>query len=64
MKWVMAHDYSLWGEGGSPRGELFIGNLNDMHGECEIKPTYDNFIEKNKCIRTNDRLENRLVYLY
>ena len=34
-------------------------------GDYEIKPPiYDKFIEKNECIRTNGRLENRLMYLY
>ena len=34
-------------------------------GHYEIKPPiYEKFIEKNKCIRTNDMLENGLMYLY
>ena len=34
-------------------------------GDYEIKPPlYKNFIEKMKCICTNDRLENGLMYLY
>ena len=27
-------------------------------------PTYDKFIEKTKCIHTNNMLDNRLMYLY
>jgi hypothetical protein len=34
-------------------------------GHYDIKlPTYDKFIERTKCIRTNGMLENRLVYTY
>ena len=34
-------------------------------GYYEIKlPVYENFMEKNKCVRTNDMLENRLMYSY
>jgi hypothetical protein len=34
-------------------------------GHYEIEPdVYKNFIEKNKCIRTNIMLENELMYLY
>ena len=34
-------------------------------GHYEIKPPiYEKFIEKNKCIHTNDMLENGLMYLY
>ena len=32
-------------------------------GDYEIKPPiYENFLEKNKCIHTNDRVENGLTY--
>ena len=34
-------------------------------GHYEIKPPiYKIFVEKNKCLHTNDMLENGLVYLY
>ena len=34
-------------------------------GHCGIKtPMYEKYIAKNKCICTNDRLENDLMYLY
>ena len=34
-------------------------------GEYDIKPfIYKTSIEKNKCIRTNNKLENGLMYLY
>ena len=34
-------------------------------GHYEIKhPIYKKFIEKNKCMQINGRLENGLVYLY
>ena len=33
-------------------------------GHYEMKPfIYENFMEKNKCISTNDKLENGPVYL-
>ena len=34
-------------------------------GHCESKPhVYKKIIEKDNAIRTNDRLENGLMYLY
>ena len=34
-------------------------------GDYENKPPiYWNFMEQNKCIRTNGKLENGLMYLY
>ena len=34
-------------------------------GEYEIKPfTHENLVEKNKCIHTNGRVKNGLMYLY
>ena len=34
-------------------------------GHYEINPPiYEKLIEKNKCICTNDKLENGLIYLY
>lgn len=34
-------------------------------GHYEIKPhVYESFNEENKCVRSNDMLQNRLMYLY
>ena len=45
------------------RGGRLIGNLNDVHRWLWNKtPIYEIFIEKNKCIHTNSRLENGLMY--
>ena len=47
------------------RGELFTGNLMTCVGDYEIKPhAYITFIKKNKCICTDNMLENELMYLY
>ena len=47
-------------------GGLFIGNLNDMHGYLwnETPSIWGIYKEKKKCIRTNGRLENILMYSY
>ena len=47
-------------------GGLFFGNLNDVLGLLQkLNPLkYEKSIEKNKCIRTNGKLENGLMYLY
>ena len=47
-------------------GGLFIRNLNDVRGSlCNEPPYIQEFIEeKKKCICTNNKLENELMYLY
>ena len=47
-------------------GGLFTGNLNDVHGWLWNKTPYiqKNYKRKKKCIGTNNRLENKLMYLY
>ena len=50
-----------------PKGELFIANLNGVHGHYEIiPPMFKKCVEiknKIKCIGSNRMLENGLMYL-
>ena len=46
-------------------GGLFIGDLNDIYGSLGNQTPYIHmYINKNKCICTNDMLKNGLMYLY
>ena len=59
MSWNIWICYHLAPQGGG----LFIGTLRVWRSHYEITPpTYEKLMETNKYVRTNEMLENGLVY--